>query len=648
MRDPDDRLIRRHLRSIDVEIGYLTPEGHIVVTDSIGHKVLFHAYRIDEAQRTFELLGAKRPMDLLGEVMATAYLHRNGWTSAGEALITRSPARLYRLKTSHLLVGANWRSIQFLCEDVEPFVRSPYLSTARQEPAVHSDTQPFFVIIEDLSVRGQQQSGKIVELLGTEQREFLQFVLGKLRIVLEFDSELGASSFASSFLPAGDLAVLDSATRVDVSRSTELVPTKPEAGSPSGSKGTSYRREVLEVQSRWPFLAWEHWAEDPRGHAASFAAGSKQLGIGLDPNRFDLESLDAYLRKLAPDTLFGAFLMDASAYVGEAFVAALGSRPRHRWAVVQLEGGKQTLHHVLYFDEVNYYVSPPTWIAGIWERKEATTLHSSIAQATFDLRTLLAFRQQAEFTALGFISPVENAFKGLRTRVLADGVHANAKTGILGEARVESRILTYGEFLVYFVTGEAIEASGTRYLPIMAVPFARHTQLWSGVLDGAAPRSPSREDVAILRLQGNDLVPLGVQLVNYAEVGPAFTKHVGPLGLRAIAAADKGQVITPRLRQARPEFKDFLAPLDGQETGVPLSPYASILGRIEAVEEQMNPLTNLHLWLLRLDVEGFRCEVFVRKDRCEGIPTPGSYFTGRVWLAAQVEPEAVSTASYIR
>jgi hypothetical protein len=154
--------------------------------------------------------------------------------------------------------------------------------------------------------------------------------------------------------------------------------------------------------------------------------------------------------------------------------------------------------------------------------------------------------------------------------------------------------------------------------------------------------------VAILRLQGNDLVPLGVQIVNYPEIGPEFAKIQGSLTLRTIAVADKGQILTPRLRRSRPEFKDFLAPIDGHETGVPLTPYANVLGLIQLVEETANPLTGLGLWHIRLDVSGFRCSVIVRKDRCEGIPSPGNHFTGRVWLAGRLEPERSPAASYIR
>jgi len=112
--------------------------------------------------------------------------------------------------------------------------------------------------------------------------------------------------------------------------------------------------------------------------------------------------------------------------------------------------------------------------------------------------------------------------------------------------------------------------------------------------------------------------------------------------------AAKGQVLTPRLRQVRPEFKDFLAPIDGEDTGVPVSPYASVLGLIETVEETTNPFTNLRLWRVGLNVSGFPCDVLVRKDRCDGLPGVGNHFTGRVWIAAKMEPQSVSTGSYIR
>src|SRR5439155_32714 len=220
-----------------------------------------------------------------------------------------------------------------------------------------------------------------------------------------------------------------------------------------------YRRELVDLRSKWPSLAWSRWAANAEAHGAGFAQVMRQIEVLPDPNRIDLDALDRFLRTSASDTLFAAFLMDAAAYVGLGFLEALGTRARYGWTSVKAQPMP-----VLFFDEVEAYVSPAAWIAKVWVTKAPTPLHSTAAQCAFD---------------------------------------------------------------------------------------------------GSSPRSPNSEDVAIVRFRGNDLVPLGVQLANYPEVGPSFAQRHGPLTLETIAVAAKGQVLTPRLRQARPEVKDFLAPMDG-------------------------------------------------------------------------------------
>src|SRR5206468_1123633 len=159
-----------------------------------------------------------------------------------------------------------------------------------------------------------------------------------------------------------------------------------------------------------------------------------------------------------------------------------------------------------------------------------------------------------------------DGFKSLRDRVTEGARHVPGTSWILGETHMEVRLLSFGDYEVYYVTGEVIDHTGSRYLPVMAVPFSSRTQTWIGSLDGSSPRSPTREDVAIVRFHGNDLVPFA----------------------------------------------------------------------------------NLGLWRLGLDVSGFRCDVLVRKDRCDGLPAVGNHFTGRVWICAIMEPGQVSTGSYIR
>ena len=626
-----------------MELGCVAQDGHLVVTDTLGHKVRFRAYRTDEAHRSFEVLGKKRPLEALGEVTVTAYLHRTGWSAPGEVVLKRSQARVYRGKTSHVLLGTSWKSIECLHKREEPEVFGPYLSNLKPEPLYFEKEQPFFMLIDDTSVKGQRQSGTSVELFGIERKEFLDFVLGKLRIVLEFNRGDNATALASNFLVAHDLKALDASTIVDIDRSTEIVPPQPSKG-PSERHGKAYyRRECVDLRGKWPALAWTRWAANPEAHGAAFAQGMKQMEVLPDLNRIDLHALDQFLRISPSDTLFAAFLMDAAAYVGVGFLEALGSRIRYRWTTLQGQPMP-----VLFFDEIDSYVSPGAWIAKIWVSKVPTPLPATVAQWAYEIRGVLAFRLRAEFSALGFSPSVTDGFKSLRDRVTESARHVPGTSRILGETHMEVRLLSFGEYEVYYVTGEVIDHTGSRYLPVMAVPFSSRTQTWIGSLDGSSPRSPTREDVAIVRFRGNDLVPLGVQLANYPEVGPSFAQRHGPLTLETIAVAAKGQVLTPRLRQARPELKDFLAPIDGQDTGVPLSPYASVLGLIERVEGTTNPFANLGLWRLGLDVSGFRCDVLVRKDRCDGLPAVGNHFTGRVWICATMEPGPVSTGSYIR
>ena len=621
----------------------MAQDGHLVVTDTMGHKVRFRAYRIDEAHKSFEVLGNKRPLEPLGEVTVTAYLHRTGWSVPGEVVLKRSQARVYRGKTSHVLLGTSWKSIECLHKREEPEVFGPYLSNLKPEPFCVDREQPFFMLIDDTSVKGHRQSGTTVELFGVERKEFLDFVLGKLRIVLEFTRNDNATALASNFLVAHDLKALDASTIVDIDRSTEIVSPQPAKG-PSERHGKAYyRRELVDLRSKWPSLAWSRWAANAEAHGAGFAQVMRQIEVLPDPNRIDLDALDRFLRTSASDTLFAAFLMDAAAYVGLGFLEALGTRARYRWTSVKAQPMP-----VLFFDEVEAYVSPAAWIAKIWVTKAPTPLHATAAQWAFEIRSALAFRHRAEFSALGFMPSLTDGFKSLRDRVTEGARHVRGTSRILGATHMEVRLLSFGEYEVYYVTGEVIDDTGSRYLPVMAVPFSSRTQTWIGSLDGSSPRSPTREDVAIVRFRGNDLVPLGVQLANYPEVGPSFAQRHGPLTLETIAVAAKGQVLTPRLRQARPEVKDFLAPMDGQDTGVPLSPYASVLGLIEKVEETTNPFANVGLWRIGLDVSGFRCEVLVRKDRCDGLPALRNHFTGQAWIVATMEPESVSTGSYIR
>ena len=80
---------------------------------------------------------------------------------------------------------------------------------------------------------------------------------------------------------------------------------------------------------------------------------------------------------------------------------------------------------------------------------------------------------------------------------------------------------------------------------------------------------------------------------------------------------------------------------------MPSAPYANLLGRITSVEQLSNPVTGTPLW--RIGVEaGVALEVIVRKDRCDGVPGPGHFFAGSVWLLGDIVPGREPPAGYIR
>src|SRR5439155_11954710 len=117
---------------------------------------------------------------------------------------------------------------------------------------------------------------------------------------------------------------------------------------------------------------------------------------------------------------------------------------------------------------------------------------------------------------------------------------------------------------------------------------------------------------------------------------------------RLNAVADRVDIATPRMRDQRPEVRDFLVPMDAREDGLPLSPYARFLGRIEAVHDITNPILSVPLWLMRLSVSGLGLDVLVRKDRCSGLPTAGHFLSGNAWLVADVTGGEPTQAGYIR
>ena len=117
--------------------------------------------------------------------------------------------------------------------------------------------------------------------------------------------------------------------------------------------------ERQELSAKWPVSVWDRWARQVPGHAASFVFLLKEMGVKLNPDVIDLEPLDAFLRKLPSDTLFGAVALGAGALAGQAFLANLGQNVQNEWLY-----DSKTGMYVLQIRDA-FWVSPISWIARI-------------------------------------------------------------------------------------------------------------------------------------------------------------------------------------------------------------------------------------------------------------------------------------------
>lgn len=149
-----------------------------------------------------------------------------------------------------------------------------------------------------------------------------------------------------------------------------------------------------------------------------------------------------------------------------------------------------------------------------------------------------------------------------------------------------------------------------------------------------APTSPDRQDVAIVHVQGRE-EPVGVQVLNYLEVGRGWAPRTDGFEIDLLAAAGDARVYTPRVRENRPDLQESLTPAGRDANGVPTVPYARFLGCIEAMGEMVNSFSDAELWRLELTIAELPFHVLVRKDRCDGRPEIGHFLGGTCWLIAE-------------
>ena len=683
-----------------MQLGYLSREGHLVTVDTLGTCHLFRAYRIDVGAGRLEFLGIPRPTETVEPVQVTVELHRKGWGAPGEVVVKRLAGTLLRTRTYHAIVGGTWKAIRPLYREalwayggnVSP--ARPLLST--RPPVVRRKgtfppgrKAPCIVLFHDASVKAVRREGARVRVYATELTEFTGFFLGKLEALIEFPTEAGAEEFARHFPRIENPATLDATARIEVDRSRKRVLSRgrkaaiggaiaaailvtlgllvllapvmrANPGVRSGIQGgltvfgivsalgilsalRASRVERVDLSQKWPRTEFERWCKEAPGHGPAMVPFLKEIGVVLDPLKGTLEPLDRFLRAQPPDTFFGSLALDLSALVGAFVLAEIGRPVAFEWRLPRDPG-----HPVLSFPAINLWISPLSVVRSVWEEKGKETLDDFVRSCARQVQMAMAFRQITEVVGLGFLSTGWEDFEGLESRLSKDLAETPAESKVVGESHYRSRAVRYAPFEILFIEVETAGPTGPRFVPLYAIPSCDVVQTVHGQIEGGPPRTDLREDLALVRLEGAELVPIGVQVRNFLDVGPGFGERKGRLAIELRAVADEARVVSPRMRETRPEAKDFLAPMEPTPEGTPQNPYANFLGRVASLRELVNPLTRVPLWGVGLDITGFRLEVVVRKDRCDGMPQVGQYLTGSVWLLADLEAPKSTPSPYIR
>ena len=675
-----------------MELGYLTKEGHLVEVDSFGKRTICKALRIDESKKSADFLGVSRPIESLGRVQVTVWLHRNGWAKSGEEILGRSVGTLYRTRTGHYVIGGSWRRIKGMTADAyywrpRPLVWAPFLwkgkfpdKAAKFFPPGRK--RPFVLRFLDQTVIGSRRDGRIVELLGFEFKDFVQFVIGKLSARLEFDDEASAESFARGFPVADDRGKLDTVISVDVKRDKRLAATRREklklAGSVSAIVGApllilllivalrlssndavplqviptviavagipsvfNYRRQLRsenrDLRLRWPTEYFKRWAAQFPQRSGAVVVAMKDLNVQLDPTMNDMRPLQNFLQQLPPDTFLGSLALDISGYLAYALLQIVGRGVRYNW-----RSESRTGEPVLALDEAYLSLNFLQKVRDIWISKSKEELDHWLWNGARIVQDRLALQPAAIPIALGFMKELNQLPQ------FHDELRKAIPVSLSKQQRMGENLyrVTWIRKPPFEVVWNEIEKPppGWGFATVAAVPFCIETQILQGKLEASSPRSPSREDLAIIRFKHNDLVPLGVLLHNYLEVGPAFMKRSGELELKIVAAVEEAQVVTQRMRDIQPQVKDGIGPKNiGQ--GIPVDSQAAFMGRIVSVGEAVNSFTGIPLWRIEMDFSGFNLDVLVRKDKCGGNPQPGFSLSGTLWLVGDLTPAETSPQS---
>ncbi len=628
-------------------------------------------------------------MESLGEVRITVGLHRQGWGQKPEVVLKRSRGRLYRTRTQHIILGHSWSRIKPLVRQAQFWWgRAPLAAPLLWPRPAYGKIRvfppgrkfPFVVLFQDRSVKACRREGQRVTLYATELKEFTDFVLGKLTATIEFQSEASAEAFAQNFTTISDPSAIDSTVTVNVDRtkgsihsrrrisglvlstlalvglfllgvflsvwfnlpstaaSAFLVPGMLLIVFAMVSLARGYRKDYQDYLQKWPQQMFDTWISQFELRTAAFPQVAKELGIALSADSMELAPLDSYLRGLPPDSFHGALALDAGGLTGAILLQRIGRRVKFEW---RYHPGVR--EPVLFFEPISYIVFPVRIVRSVWVEKNSTGMDRAVDELARRAQFRLAFQSQPEFIALGFSNVAWEKIEELTGRIEKDVESDSAKLRILGEKRCRVRYSRYGQFEVQFVE---VETGPDKFQPLVAIPFINATQTLQGQLEASSPKSPLREDVAILRFQGLELVPLGVQVYNYLDLDSSFLKRMGPIQVGLSAVVDSCRVLGPRMLD-QTVVKDVIGPLTPSDAGLSLNPYAQFQGTITAVGELTNPFSGTVFWRLGLDFSGFKLEAFVRKDKCDGVPQTGHHLAGTVWLVGIVQPGPETPSEYI-
>lgn len=645
------------------------------------------AYKIDREKRSIEFLGSSTKMKRGQDVHASLWFHRNGWKSSGETMLKEGPTRMFTTEHSFVLIGPKWGSIEPLRKEAQTPIGSPAFSPKSPTPADIRSSRltrrtPWILRFQDADVKACSVSDRTVEIYSVDRMEYTDFVIAKLRLVLEFPHVDDARTFAAGFPKAKDVADLDSSVIVDVDRSTRIKWSKraitrvalvvaafpiaiaigvalwmitgyPRAGAIfSGIIGFLIisallkmkfeRTEFLDMAEKWPKVPMERWARNAKGHAAAFPYLMKDMEVELDLETGDLSALDEHLRGLPEDAFFLGYAWSVAAFVGAVFVGFIGPKTDYEWRYSPDDG-----FPILHLDSIGYWVSPLSWVASIWLDKEKTTLNEQVETWSENVFESMAFGNIPAFISLGFVEEDEEKFRKAVEKIRADVKELPPISHVVGDGHFRGRVKEYGPFEVHYFEVESMRPSGLSFVPSLCTPYYKDAQRLKGRLEGPSPKSVWREDMAVVRFESAEMVPLGMQIINFPEVGPRFAEMSGTLEFEVLAVPDEVRIVTSRMRETRMDLKDGIAPIQSDEEGLPMIPVSNFIGKIVSVESVENPFSGMQLWKIDVNISGLNLRLVVRKALCDGLPERGYFLSGSAWLVGKILSEARAPTDYI-